>query len=72
MGYVSKRADRRMTANLWRMLDERGWSNAELARRSGIASSHVSMILANRNGVTLRTARAFRDALGCTWDELLE
>ena len=68
---MADKGDAALAGNVLRMMGERGWTNAEVARRSGLKPGHVSMILNRKVGVTLRTLRMLRDGFGCSWDELL-
>lgn len=58
-------------ANLRRVMAERGMTQAELCRRTGIGRATIWNW---RNGdaqPTLGALRVLHAALGCTWDELL-
>ena len=46
----------------------RGWSQDELARRSGLQRTHISRIEQGKYAVTLETIQAIAEALGMTVD----
>jgi len=54
-----------------KMLRQRGWSRAELARRSGLSPSTLSMISSGQRRVGLEACRAFARALQLPEAEVL-
>ena len=48
-----------------------GLTQVAFAEKIGVRQSQVSGWIQGRHGPTLSTLRRIRDALGCTWDELL-
>ena len=48
-----------------------GLTQVTFAEKIGVRQSQVSGWIQGRHGPTLATLRRIRDALGCTWDELL-
>lgn len=58
--------------NLRRLMYERDLNNAKLSRKSGISRERLSIILHAKSGITVYTLRKIRDALECTWEELLD
>ncbi len=55
-----------------RLRAARGWSQSELARRSGVSQTFISSLEGGRRGkATTDTAGALARALGVTVDELL-
>ncbi len=69
---TERRGDKKLADNMWRMLGERDWSQSKLASETELSISTMNNTMNTRHGVTLRTLRKIRAALGCTWDELLE
>ena len=63
--------DMEFARNLRRAMAERGVSAKALAMDTGISRSTIDYLLSGRRSPTHSTARRIRDALGCTWDELL-
>ena len=53
------------------LLSSRGMSQIDLCRRAGIARSTVGNYATGKAQPTLTTLRLMREALGCTWEELL-
>lgn len=62
---------REFRARLLGLLADRGMTQIELCRRSGVARSTLGNYAAGRVQPTLRQLRLIREALGCTWEELL-
>lgn len=58
--------------NILRMLAERGWTRDDLAAKSGVSKSTIGCYLTTDHEPTLKRLRKIHDALGCSWDELLE
>lgn len=56
--------------NLVRLLDEKGMSQSELSRRSGIGTSAISTYIRDGVAPSFSKAIAIAEALGCTLDEL--
>ena len=54
------------------LLEERGWSKAELAERLGYTPKHISQLLAGRAPITPATAAALSRVLGSTTQFWLE
>jgi transcriptional regulator with XRE-family HTH domain len=50
--------------NLRRAMRLLGWSQEELARRSGVAGSHISRLLKGENGARVSTVRKLIAAFG--------
>lgn len=50
---------------------EKGWSMAELARRSGVSVSHISNIENDRKGLTVEVLCKLAKALGVTLDAVV-
>lgn len=71
MAGVSGGGDEALSRNLRRLMYERGLSVTALARMTRIAIPTLSKVVNHRNGTTLKTLRAIREALGCSWDALL-
>lgn len=61
-----------LARNILRMLARNGWTREELAVRAGISKSTLGGYLTTDHEPTLKRLRKIRDALGCSWDELLE
>ena len=58
--------------HLYRMLRKRRISQVELARRMYVTQATVYCYTNGVNGPTVATLRRIKDALGCTWEELLD
>ena len=56
---------------LRRWLRENGVSQAELARRAGLDRKVVSALASGRRDGNLATWRRIRQALGCSFDDIL-
>lgn len=56
---------------LARAISERGWSQADLCRRTGIPSSAMSRYLSGESDITLSRAIAIADAMAISLDELV-
>lgn len=56
----------RFAANLKRLREERGWSQAQLAREARVTAWTVSGLEAGKNGPSLHVADALSTALGTT------
>ena len=52
-------------------LKEHGITQTELARRMYVTQPSVNNYLTRESGVTVATLRRIREALGCTWEDLL-
>lgn len=58
--------------NVARMRAERGWTQSELSRRSGVSQSFISDLEGGRRGkATTEVAASLAKAFGVTVDELL-
>ena len=58
--------------NVARMRKVKGWSQSELARRSGVSQAFISSLEGGRRGkATTDVAEALAKALGVTVDDLL-
>lgn len=64
------------TNRLRTLLDERGWTQADLAERAGIEQPHVSKLVTGKRRPSLNTAqkvaRAFGVAVEDVWPENME
>ena len=49
---------------VWRVMNQQDVNQAELARRIGCSTAHVSMVLRGTRNLTLRTLADLADALG--------
>lgn len=59
--------------NIKRLLEERGMSQNELSRRTGISKANVSlMVNGRRNDIKLHTLRSLCEALGCKAEDLMK
>jgi transcriptional regulator with XRE-family HTH domain len=67
VGYAEELTIARATEEIARVLHERGWSQADLARRLGVTQSSVSQVLAGSNA-SLRTLARYAHALDRKWD----
>lgn len=56
---------------LWNLIDERGWSQAELSERSGLTHGAISTYINARRRPGFDALWRMHDALGCTWEELM-
>ena len=65
------RGDAMLADNLLRLMEERGWTQSELARRAHMPPSMISRLVCKGSGINIPTARRLKAALGCSWDELL-
>lgn len=63
--------DMEFARSLRKAMAERGVSAKALAMDTGISRSTIDYLLAGRRSPTRSTAARIRDALGCTWDELM-
>lgn len=61
----------RLAQNVRRMIDDRGWTASELARRSGETDAAISRILNGKHVVGLDVAHRVAAALQTTVDFLL-
>jgi transcriptional regulator with XRE-family HTH domain len=59
------------TINLRQLREQRGFTQQQLANKSGLASSQISNIECGQREPSLKSLRKLRRALRCTWDELL-
>lgn len=57
--------------NLRRLLQERGITQSEMGRRMYVTQAAVGEYLVSKGGPTVATLRRIRDAIGCTWEDLL-
>ena len=57
--------------NLKMIMDEQNVSGYELAKRTGISSSHVSDIVLDKKQPTVMIAKKIADALGVSLDDLV-
>ncbi len=58
--------------NITHIIEARGISQSELARRSGISIPNMNRILRGKEGVTLERAERIADALGKKLQDLLK
>lgn len=59
--------------NIKRLLEERGMSQNELSRRTGISKANVSlMVNGRRNDIKLHTLRSLCEALECKAEDLMK
>lgn len=56
---------------LQKQIDDRGWSQNELGKRSSISGSHVSMVMTKRRPVTFEFCKAVADALDMPPEQVL-
>jgi len=52
--------------------ENKGWTQAELSERSGIAIPNISLMEADKRGIGVRSARKLADALGCRVSDFIE
>lgn len=57
--------------NLKRIREEKGMSQSELSRASGISQSMIAQAERGTKALTLITAKILVDALGCKLDDLI-
>ncbi len=58
-------------AAVWRLLDERGMSQNELARRCGITPGHLSLLMNGKRGPSPQLRRRLQHVLGVSnFDDL--
>ena len=67
-----RKGDETVAANLLGMLDARGRPSAWLDEACGFGVGTVSRYLNREYSPALRHLRRMREALGCTWEELLD
>ena len=60
-----------LAENVRRCLDEREWSESELARRSGVSQKQVNNIVRERNGCSVEALHELGQALGVPYWLLL-
>jgi transcriptional regulator with XRE-family HTH domain len=60
-----------MGEKLWALRHERGWSQVELARRSGVAHSTINYLELGKRMPTIQTLRKLARAYGTTATELV-
>ena len=60
----------RMARRVKSLRYDKGWTQADLARESGVSLSMVCYVEQGRSCPTLDTASSLADALGCTLDAL--
>ena len=60
-----------MYLNLHRISEEKGWSQIELAKRSGVSQPFISQIEKGERVPTVFVAKRIADALEKTIDELI-
>jgi transcriptional regulator with XRE-family HTH domain len=60
-----------MGEKLWTLRHERGWSQVELARRSGVAQSTINYLELGKRVPTIQTLRKLARAHGTTATELM-
>ena len=70
--YDDTQENKILARNLKRLMCERGLSNIGLSRKSGVAHERISIILRAKSGITVHTLRKLREALQCTWEDLLD
>lgn len=58
--------------HLYRLLKRQRISQSELARRLYVTQATVNCYTRGVNGPTVATLRRIKDAIGCTWEELLD
>ena len=51
--------------------ENKGWTQAELSKRCGIAVPNISLMEANRRGIGVKSARKLAGALGCDVSEFV-
>jgi transcriptional regulator with XRE-family HTH domain len=56
--------------NIARKLDDLGWTQLELANRTGLTTASISKIVAGRTQTRLANLQVIARALGCTVEEL--
>lgn len=56
---------------LMREIEERGWTNAELARRAGISAPNVSMVISGQKGIGWEFCLGIARALGYPPEDVL-
>lgn len=57
--------------NVKRLLEERKMTQADLARKSGISTANISLIVNGKRNIRLHTLRLLCDALGCGSEEII-
>ena len=68
----SRRIDRRLIDNLWRIMGERRMTQTDVARAIGTNTNTFSHMMNGRNGISVPTLRRIKDALDVSWEELLD
>lgn len=58
--------------HLYWLLRRKGIRQVELARRMYVTQATISNYTMGINGPTVATLRRIKDAIGCTWEELLD
>lgn len=58
--------------HLYQLLRRKGIRQVELARRMYVTQATISNYTMGINGPTVATLRRIKDAIGCTWEELLD
>lgn len=61
-----------ISENLKRIREEKGISQPELSRMSGVSQSMIAQAERGTKALTLITAKILVDALGCKLDDLLD
>lgn len=61
-----------ISENLKRIREEKGMSQSELSRASGISQSMIAQVERGTKTLTLITAKILVDALCCKLDDLLD
>ncbi len=61
-----------ISENLKRIREEKGLSQMQLARMVGISQGMIAQVERGSKTLTLPTAKAIVDKLGCTLDDLLD
>ena len=63
--------DRKFVANMLRFSGRRGWTLKRLAAEAGMPYSTVTNYSHSDASPSLDKLRKLKEALGCTWDDLL-
>ena len=61
-----------LASNILVMMGKRNMTQVELARKADLSPCHVNSTIRAKHGITVYTLRKIRDALECTWEELLD
>lgn len=62
-------AKKLISANLTRLLDERGWTQSQLAERSGESEMTISRTIRGKNQASAGTLKNLADAFGVATDD---